>query len=73
MCECFDTLNEVEKMIVDLCLNGDSENLTINGEERVYRRRYASASFIKKKLNLTTNQYKKYMKSIGEKYVENQK
>ena len=72
MLGCFNNLNEIERMIVELCLNGDSNSLILDGESRIYKRKYASATFIKKKLNLTTNQYKKYMKSIGEKYVKSQ-
>lgn len=71
MKSCFNEFNEMEKKIVSLCLDSDPETLVLENEERTYNRRYASASFIKKKLNLTTNQYKKYMKSIGEKYAKN--
>lgn len=72
MLKCFENLSETERKIVELCLDGEPETLVIENEKRVYKRRYASATFIKKKLNLTSNQYKKYMKSIGEKYVKSQ-
>ena len=69
---CFDVFDETEKKIVELFLEGDTENLVIDDENRTYKRRYASASFIKKKLSLTQNEYNKYIKSIGEKYVSKQ-
>lgn len=70
--ECFDVFNETEKKIVKLFLEGDVDKLVLDNESRIYKRRYASVSFIKKKLNLTQHQYAKYIKSIGEKYVAKQ-
>ena len=70
--ECFDVFNETEKKIVKLFLEGDTDKLVLDNESRIYKRRYASVSFIKKKLNLTQHQYAKYIKSIGEKYVAKQ-
>lgn len=70
--DCFDVFDEVEKSIVNLCLNCEQNMLVIDDEKRTYKRRYASASFIKQKLKLTNAQYKKYIKSIGDKYVAKQ-
>lgn len=71
--DCFDLFNDTEKEIIKLFLESNPENLVLENEDRTYKRRYASASFIKKKLNLTQNEYNNYIKSIGEKYVSKQK
>lgn len=70
---CFEDCNDIEKQIINLYLNEDDENLMLQNEKRTYKRWHVSATFIKKKLNLTQNQYVKHMKSIGKKYVAKQK
>ena len=70
--DCFEDFNETEKQIVKLFLESESENLVIENEKRIYKRNYASISFIKKKLNITQKEYQKCIKSIGEKYVARQ-
>lgn len=71
--DCFDVFNDTEKQIVELFLNDEPETLFLEDENRVYKRKYASATFVRKKLSLTQTEYNKCIKSIGEKYVARQK
>lgn len=66
--KCMDNLTDIEKSIVSLYLEEDPEKLYLDGEDRIYKRKKATVSFIKKKLNLTTKEYNNHINSIREKY-----